>query len=363
MYPIVHKEKVILPGKCGGLDCLKAVRLDTGAPLWDWLDRDSVLHRCYYNLQHYIFDDILMLPIGSSLIAINLANGKTLWQDQKNWPAESFLEGIGARVFRTYYDNRNRQARLLAFDIYTGDSRQLKVFPIPAAGKLLVRTPAIAVLEGQDTVCISSTIHYIPKQMTNSQLISWRLNDTSFQKTIQIYPDNLNGDGVTKQGIVDGIISYWVAGQQIVAINLKSQKELWRDTFPHGMLTSRLLLDDGRLFYACENEALYALDAENGGIIWECPIAGTPSRVYVNRDKIYLVGGSDGNLYVIDKNKGTLRFKYHSTDLALKVNRSLRRTFYAGNDKVIVTDFRNWYAFDIQPGQGIKVEGIPAKER
>jgi len=348
LYPVVHGNKAILPGKCDDADCLKAVRLDTGEPLWEWLDRDTMLRKCYYNLKHYIFDDILLLPAGSNLIAISLDNGKTLWRDQRNWQAESFLEGLGASAFRTYYDKKNRLARVLAFNVHTGDSRQIKVFPMPDTGNLFVRTPAVAAVNGKDTICISSIIHHIPKQITSNQLVFWRLNDGSFQKTITIYPDNLYGDGVTQQGTVNGMKSYWLAGQHLVCISLDNQEELWRDTFPHGMLTSRLFLNDGQLFYACEDETLYALNAENGDMLWQCSIAGTPSRLYVNKGKIYLIGGSDGFLYVIDKNNGTLLFKYQPAGLGLEKGSSFRRAFYAGNDKLIVTDFRNWHAFDIQ---------------
>ncbi len=348
LYPIVHKGRAILPGKCDNADCLKAVRLDTGEPLWEWLDRDSMLHKCYYNLKHYIFDDILLLPAGSNLLAIGLDNGKTLWRDQRNWQAESFLEGLGASAFRTYYDNRNRLARVLAFNVYTGGSRQIKTFSMPDTGNLFVRAPAVAAANSKDTICISSTIHHIPKQLTSSQLVFWRLNDDHFQKAITIYPDNLYGAGVTQQGVVDGMKSYWLAGNQVVCINLDNQEELWRDTFPHGMLTSRLFLDGGQLFYACEDETLYALNAENGDMLWQCSIAGTPSRLYVNKDKIYLIGGSDGFLYVISKNNGTLLSKHQPAGLGLEKGSSFRRAFYAGNDKLIVTDFKNWHAFDIQ---------------
>lgn len=363
LYPIVHKGLVVLAGKCGNADCLKAVRMDTGAPVWNWLDSDSILHKSYYNLKHYIFDDVLLLPIGSRLIAISLADGNTLWQDQRSWPAESFVEGTGSRALRTYYDQENRVARILAFDVYSGVAREIKTFSLPAEGRLSARTPVAAVLDGKDTICISSTIHFIPNINTRSRLIFWHLNNPSFQETIEVYPDNLSGDGVTKQGIVDGTRSYWAAGNQVVCIDLENRKELWRDTFPQDMLTSRLLLDNGQLFYACENEVLYALEAENGQIRWQCPIAGTPSRVYVDKGKVFLVGGSDGKLYVIDRNSGRLLFKYQPASLGFENGNSFRRAFYAGDDKLIVTDYKSWRAFHISENGWIEMNGDNAGNR
>ncbi|MCB9290271.1 MAG: PQQ-binding-like beta-propeller repeat protein [Lewinellaceae bacterium] len=355
LYPIVHDGVAILAGKCGPADCLKAVSLRAGTPVWNWLGPDSLLRKCYYNLKHYLFDDILALPIGSSLIAINLADGSTLWSHQSSWPGESFVEGIGARIFRTYYDGRNQLIRILEFDIYTGKSREIKTFAMPPVGRLSARSPSIAPMGKEDTICITGTIHFVPRASTKSVLVFWPLNDTSSLKTIEIYPENPSGDGVAHQGIVEGDRTYWVANNQVACIGMEDQNEIWRVSLPRDMLTSRLLLDDGSLFFACENEVLYALDAENGRILWQCPIAGTPSRVHVNKDKLFLIGGSDGNLYIINKKTGTLLFKYEPAELGIGNRNTLKRTFYAGNDKLIVTDYENWRAFDIQEDGSIEI--------
>ncbi|MCB0587520.1 MAG: PQQ-like beta-propeller repeat protein [Phaeodactylibacter sp.] len=207
----------------------------------------------------------------------------------------------------------------------------------------------------EDTICITGTIHFVPRASTKSVLVFWPLNDTSSLKTIEIYPENPSGDGVAHQGIVEGDRTYWVANNQVACIGMEDQNEIWRVSLPRDMLTSRLLLDDGSLFFACENEVLYALDAENGRILWQCPIAGTPSRVHVNKDKLFLIGGSDGNLYIINKKTGTLLFKYEPAELGIGNRNTLKRTFYAGNDKLIVTDYENWRAFDIQEDGSIEI--------
>ena len=207
-----------------------------------------------------------------------------------------------------------------------------------------MRTPLVVKkTESHDTICITSIINYIPSKITTNQLIFWNINDTSTQKEIKIYPDNQKGDGVTQQAILYDSNSYWVANNQVICINIETQLEIWRTKLPRGMLTSRLFVDENIVYFACENEVLYALKAEDGSILWKCNISGTPGRIHINKDKLYLVGGSDGNLYVIDKIKGKLLFKHQATDFGLLKKDFFERTSYAGSDMLILKSSDNWF--------------------
>ena len=273
---------------------------------------------------------------------------------------ESFVEGLGTEVLRTYYDNIHQQTRIFAFDLYTGKSKQINSFAAPDTGKLFVRSPAVLPTSALDTFCIAGYTHYIPKGTTRCQLAFWEMGDSLSVDWISIYPKNDSGDGLTQQGVMDGPTAYWIIGQQLIALNLESREILWRISLPHGMLTSRLAIDGDCLFYACENEVLYALNKWNGMILWQCPIAGTPSRIHFNREHLYLIGGSDSQLYIIDKKSGRIESKYGPSELGLDEGSKLRRSFYAGQDKLVLTDYRNWWAYGLQPnGSPIIDEAYP----
>ncbi len=348
LYPIVHLNNVILPSNCNGQNCLKAVNKHTGKTSWEWVDTNGILQKAYYNLSSYISSNVLILPISEDLIAIDLTNGKTLWHSKKKYAGESFVDGLGNNAVRTYYDKAEKVHKVFLIDMITGNMREIKRFDVPKEGKKFVRTPClIKDEESSDTICVTSVIEYDPVKLTKNHLLFWILPNSDFQRNMEIYRENKNGDGVTKQCITDKSRSYWVANNEVVCVDILNQAELWRTEMKKGMLTSRLMQDDKYLFYACEDENLYALDKENGNIIWERKIAGTPSRVFINREILYLVGGSDGHLYMVNKNTGQLissqKIPYHN----INAGKFLRRTLYAGMDILILNDGQNWHCYPL----------------
>ena len=350
LYPIVHQENVILPSRCNDQDCLKAVNMKTGQTMWEWIDTSKILQKSYYNLSHYIFEDILALPIAEHLIAIDLTNGKTLWHDKKKFSGESFLEGVGGQAARSYTDQDSKSCFIFLIDMQTGGMKMIKRFKLPDEEKLFVRTPHLVQADHpKDTVCVTSIISFKPKENTTNELVFWKLRDTSFQMKMSIYPDNKLGHGVTKPAVLDDSIAYWVANNDLIAINLLTQTELWRTKMKEGMLTSRLAQNQENLFYAGEDAFLYAIDKEDGKIIWKCPVSGTSSRVFLNQEQIYLVGGGDGQLYVIDQKTGQLLNKYKIPEYDLTKGIYLRRTMYANSKIILLNDGMYWYCCPLSP--------------
>ena len=80
-----------------------------------------------------------------------------------------------------------------------------------------------------------------------------------------------------------------------------------------------------KLFYACENEVLYALEAENGKYLAMPHCRHPQAECMLIKAKVFLVGGSDGKLYVIDRNSGSLLFKYQPAGLGFENGDSFRR--------------------------------------
>lgn len=349
LYPIVHDGKAVLSSQCGGLDCLRCVDLETGETIWEWPDITGILPKSYYNLTPYFFENTLLLPIANELIAIDLRNGQTRWQDARPYPGESHLGGLGGQAVRTYSDQAAGLHRVFLIDVKTGDMREVKRFAKPENAQLFVRTPHLAQLESPArTTCTASLIEYVPKTTTRSYLASWNLTDSSALLEIPIYPDNPNGDGVTQQGISEGRHSYWVANDEVACLDLLTLTEKWRTKLPAGMLTSRLLRHNSLLLFSCENETLYAVDQLTGEIAWKAPAAGTTSRVFVENGVVHLVGGSDGQLHLFDvasgKKLGTEKLPGH--DFAQ--GHFLRRTCFAGRGSLILNDGSDWLCYPIK---------------
>ncbi|MEO1261608.1 MAG: PQQ-binding-like beta-propeller repeat protein [Bacteroidota bacterium] len=365
LYPIVHEDMAILASNCNDSNCLKAINKYTGKTLWNWIDTNKTLGNAYYNLSPYIFSNALILPISRDLIAIDLATGKTLWHHKKEYAGESFVDGLGDKVARTYYDDTEKVHKVFLVDIPTGSMREVKRFGTPEKGKKFVRTPCLSKSKNSnDTLCIASVIEYMPGKMTKSYLSFWKLPDTSLTQDMKIYRDNKSGYGVTKQCITDKLKSYWVANDEIVCVDLQERAELWRTKMKRGMLTSRMVQDEKHLFYACEDEYLYALDKGNGNFVWKCRIAGTPSRVFTDDDILYLIGGSDGKLYMVHKETGQLVSRQKIPGHHISDGIFLRRTLFVDEDIIILNDGQKWHCYALYPGKTFKLDNaLTAKER
>ena len=339
-------------------DCLKAVKVNNGKTVWEWPDRDSMIRKNFYNLTPYLFENILLFPAAKDLIAIDLNTGKTLWHKEKEFSGESHLAGIGSKAVRTYHDVADGFHKVFLIDVDNGNMKEIERIPMLTEGRNHVRSPFIYSSETEDTICVVSVIEYVPRKITKSYLLFWKLNDTSFHKKIPIYKDNLYGDGVTQQCIADEENSYWVANDEVVCVSVDHQDEIWRSKMSMGMLTSRLIMNGNYLYYACEDENLYALDKKSGSVLWSCKIAGTPGRIFINRDVLFITGGSDGRLYQISKETGELISSEKIAGHDVKKGKYLRRTLFAGQDVLILNDGHSWFGYSIG---GLALKGLSYK--
>ncbi len=349
LYPIIYNDIVILASDCNGDNCLKAINKYNGEVEWQWV-ADDILSGAYYNLTPYVFSEILLLPIKEHLIAIDLRSGKIRWQDSKAFSGEPYLDGIGYHAVRSYFNQKNKKHLIYLIDITNGSMKVIKEINQPVEANSYVRTPHIFKLNERpnDTFLVSSTIEYIPNKQTNSYLSFWSLSHPTSTQDLSIYKPNSKGYGVTKQCITDHPFSYWVANNELVCIDLSQRKEVWRTKMKRGMLTSRLSQDERRLYYASEDEVLYAIDKQDGSITWEVPIAGTPSRLSIDDKLLYLIGGSDGNLYVINSADGQIISKQRISRHNIEKQHFLRRTFIAEDNLLILNDGKNWKCIPLE---------------
>ena len=356
LYPIAHKNLVILACDCNGERCLKAVNKFTGKLVWSWIE-DEILSESYYNFEPYIYSNLLILPIKSKLIAIDLNNGTTKWENNKDYPGEPFLDGLGESVVRTYYSLKENKHIIFLIDIYSGHMQAIKEYSLSLDGTNFVRTPHIYKLgkESKDTSLVSSIIEYVPNKSTISYLSFATLSNPSLEHNTNIYQENKQGYGVTKQCISDGKKSFWVAHHDLVYIDLETRKEIWRTTMPAGMLTSKLYQSKEYLFFACEDEIIYKISKNNGEIVWQCPIAGTPSRLFISKNNLYIIGGSNGILYIIDSITGATLSKQSITGENKSNNRFLRRTFIVGDESIVLNDGENWLCYPIEEDLLLKI--------
>lgn len=336
-YPIAHGEHLILPSRCGAYDCLKQLDPVTGKLNWTWVDSMRLLEGIYYNQTPFISDNILVLPNGKTLVGINTDHGTTAWVLKDARPGASHLGGLGTICTRSYTSPNRQNSVAKAFDCQTG--RLIHTFDLNSTDSALLqlRSPDLYVALSGDTLCFAGVAEYVPRGSTDSFLKIWTFGQSQEAEEIPILQDNLRGECISKQGIIgDDHLTYWMAGRTVFCISPERMEVIWHKGLPRDMLSSQPYLLDSLLILACEDEVLYALNTSNGKIAWTCPIAGTPSRVFLNSGTLYLVGGSSQKLYCVDAATGELLREYESGP------DKFGRLLWAGLHTIVVQEGAFW---------------------
>ena len=110
------------------------------------------------------------------------------------------------------------------------------------------------------------------------------------------------------------------------------------------------VLGDNKVFSASgfPNKFIYAVNAENGEEVWR---KDTQQMVYsspaLSKDKVY-IGSNDGNIYCLDKDKGDILWKYHTTGGVYFSSPAIE-----GGRLYIATGNFDWsvYALDLESGK------------
>ncbi len=253
----------------------------------------------------------------------------------------SHLGGNGNLLTRSYTAADRKSCIAKSYDVLTGHTtNEYKLESSSDSVLLHLRSPDVYITESGDTLCLAGLAEYVPRGGTDSFLEIWTSGEEGRTFRTPILQNNSRGDCITKQGIIgENGKTYWIAGNLLFCITPDDGKVLWKKELPRDMLSSQPYITDGLLLLACEDEVLHAVDASSGETVWACPIAGTPSRVFVEDNAIYLVGGSDQKLYCIDLSTGRLQRKYQAKQ------EGFRRLLWVGSHTLVLQEGEDWHAF------------------
>lgn len=286
---------------------IRANYLNNGNIAWQIDEPISAPKAFYYNLKSYQKDNILVLPCDNELIAIDLEKGQILWHTTLYDSAENFVEGIENQVFRTYYDNQNKEYVILEIDIQTGHSKIILKEKTPENNKLFCRTPVPMTRDGDTLLYFSAIQQHLTTRKTIPTISVYSVSKKEIIKkdTLKI---NDMGFGITKQPIYDKKNMIFINDNQVIVYDYKNNILKSTIDLPRDMLTSRPLLDGNMLYYAAEDGFLYAIEIEEKNIVWKTKISGTPSQIQMNNNKLFVVGGGNGVFYGINKKDGSIDF-------------------------------------------------------
>ena len=144
-----------------------------------------------------------------------------------------------------------------------------------------------------------------------------------------------------------GHLSFWTIQALLICYDHKHNRICWRRQMPAPMVTSRLVVHDGTLYFAAEDGELYALDSSSGTLLWTAPIGGSPSRVFISGEWLFLVGGSDGILYGIRRSDGAIVLTKRAAQHSIAEGIYYQRTCYADEEGVLLFDGEVWTYYSL----------------
>jgi len=333
-YPLRSGQDILLAARCENHDCIKSINTYEGTTNWEFAD--SSLQGLFYNAIPFLNNQYVVFPNGKELLCIDLSTGQLQWSKRMPWHGDDRVFGTKKKIYRTYNAIAEHKMLIYEFEIETGNSKLLFERPYKAKALAVMRSPVPT--NGQLLTAFTS---FIPSKKQGSSL--YLLSDSVKVHSHELYPPNKDGIGATKAPLVEGNFSFWVAGRFIICFDLAQRAALWRTELPQGLLTSRLAKNEDNVFAAAEDEWLYAINKSSGKISWKCKTAGTPSRVHVVQDTLFVVGGADKALYKVNAQTGNLIGVYRS-----RIGASLIEREASFNRKTAtISDSKFWYTFKL----------------
>ncbi len=301
---------------------LYAIDWRQGSILWQALDT-SCTGNIYYNMNPFISGQNVVIPCGRTIKCLDAGAGEVQWVYQYAAYPEPFIEPYTDKTFlQAANDWDERASHIYEVNSISGNVRLIYSTNWPDSSKLLIRTP---VRLGDGQLLFSSIAM---RYGTNETTSKWHLLDEHTAEIIAegvAFPKNLNGYGVTKQPLAMGTRAYLIAFDNVFCISTAGKKELWRKILPRDMLTSAPILSEEGLYCPMEDGFLYKLNLDDGHIVWKAKIATTPGRAVIAGGYLFIVGGSDGVLYVISTKDGKIEKSLKAPNHDFVKNQFFRR--------------------------------------
>ncbi len=308
---------------------------NTGQIQWQWNDTfDS--RRLAINGQIYVANNILLFRDGGRLYTVDVSSGKTIWRTRVNAAfVGADVQGIGNTIFFSA-----SQVQGFSADALSGNVREiLSVRPDKGAflwtvqpctynnDTLLVVPFVISPAVGKDSAA------FLLFNITQNKVLYTQsvLDTTQFQAFYGI--------------IIQNNKIFMAENRSILCCDLLTGKQLWRQDFPGDFLFSHIALADGKIIGNCENQYMYALDPDNGTILWTERTSGTSSRPFVMNSVIYFTGGGDGLLHALDAATGKHIWKLESPDLKRNGGAWFFDTVTGADGKIYVSSYLSLFCY------------------
>ena len=214
-----------------------------------------------------------------TLHAFRASDGETLWTFETGSEIKSSAVVVGDNALISSYDEH-----LYALDRKTGALR----WKFQAMGPL------------HSTPAITDGLIYVTG--CDSVFRGIRLSDGT--EALQF---DSGAYTAATPALVDGIAYYGTFGNDVLAVDLKNQKYLWRYEHPerHFPFYSSAAVADGKVIVGGRDKLVHAIDQRTGQGVWTFATgARVESSPVVAGSRVY-IGSGDGRFYVLDLKTGS----------------------------------------------------------
>jgi outer membrane protein assembly factor BamB len=342
---IIHNNAILCNGQGSdsNTDRLLMIDIADGSLRWECFDIKNQKVRLFtYNLT-YKYKNMLLLRNGPKLYTIDIENGKIIWQ-------KMISSGFGITMIDSmlYFGTSNgfiwkgnifNDKIDTVFSLkYTTPSPQ---FPINVCESFQI----LSITKGRDTLLLVP--YLIGNRSTNIFEAHLLLYNVNKRKTI--YCNNINAKFPDLSGKMEQYKDniYITVGRTLACHNIKTGKQIWKKEFQGTLMSSGMIIRDGRLFLHSDEypPQTYAIEPLTGKELWKQPSIGTiDGQLFYMNGVIYFV---NGELYALDAKTGKPLWHFECPGAKDKSY----DTFYAGvigiDGKIFVRSGLHLYCYKV----------------
>jgi outer membrane protein assembly factor BamB len=331
---IDNKNNVIVGGGTGAWEGerkrkLMSLDIATGKPNWEWDDRLTLLRNPTYKDPLYIStdthvkrDNYLFFPYASSSYCIDLDNGKTAWKHKTLLDRFDWCGGIDDKYFTSgaVYNSLSEES-IYEGNVSAGTQEKIVVTPLYTKENLELNTTKNGSIKriipftknGDILLCIL----YIDPELkgltyrTLMGLYDYTKGMWVYERQVLNQPNKFSN--ITSAALIGNKV-YHSSDRSIHCNNVLSGEPVWERSFDQGFGSSGFIVNNGKLYAACEDRFLYCLDINTGQILWKEQNTGTCSPISYLNGVLYYLGGGDGKLHAVDADTGKHLWRVKSPD-------------------------------------------------
>jgi outer membrane protein assembly factor BamB len=314
-HPKIYNNQLIyIRSFCGANQVLNSRNKNSGIKNWSWSDPQYIGDGNYFTATGAmaVTENSIILGRERDLYRLNITNGQTGWSIHypEGWgsnPNISTINGILYQSENKQITNRT-ESYLLAipedefnnrdtvFSIKEPDGYRPNIFP--PSGWKNEKDETVLVFQNRqwNFDAVDGKIDLYAYNVT-ADSIYWVIDD--------LVPD---GNSNVRPPLIEGNRVFFLGGRTLFCIDVETGAILWDRQFNNGasgLLTSNVILAEGKLIVNPDDRTLYALDPETGATLWSDDDSGSNCSNMVAHDGIvYFTSAGRDRLYAVDIHTG-----------------------------------------------------------